>query len=59
MRKHDVVMMIDLSAAFDLVDHPLLLQTLKLLGFDHHAVMWMWSYLTGRLQSVYVDGKKF
>ena len=51
------VMMIDLSAAFDLVDHPLLLQKLKLLGFDHHAVMWMWSYLTGRHQSVYVDGK--
>ena len=51
------VMMIDLSAAFDLVDHPLLLQKLELLGFDNHAVMWMWSYLTGRSQSVYVDGK--
>ena len=51
------VMMIDLSAAFDLVDHPLLLQKLKLLGFDQHAEMWMWSYLTGRYQSVYVDGK--
>ena len=51
------VMMIDLSAAFDLVDHPLLLQKLELLGFDQHAVMWMWSYLTGRSQCVYVDGK--
>ena len=51
------VMMIDLSAAFDLVDHPLLLQKLELLGFDHHAVIWMWSYLTGRYQAVYVDGK--
>ena len=51
------VMMIDLSAAFDLVDHPLLLQKLQLLGFDQHSRMWMWSYLTGRYQSVYVDGK--
>ena len=51
------VMMIDLSAAFDLVDHPLLLQKLELFGFDQHAVMWMWSYLTGRSQCVYVDGK--
>ena len=51
------VMMIDLSAAFDLVDHSLLLQKLKLLGFDNHAMIWMWSYLTGRYQSVYVDGK--
>ena len=51
------VMMIDLSAAFDLVDHPLLLQKLELLGFDQSAVVWMWSYLTGRSQCVYVDGK--
>ena len=51
------VMMIDLSAAFDLVDHPLLLQKLELLGFDQNAVMWMLSYLTGRSQCVYVDGK--
>ena len=35
------VMMIDLSEAFDLVDHSLLLQKLELLGFDYHAVMWM------------------
>ena len=34
------VMMIDLSAAFELVE---------LLGFDQHAVMWMWSYLRGDL----------
>ena len=40
-----------------MVDHPLLLQKLELLGFDNHAAMWMWSYLTGRSQSVYVDGK--
>ena len=51
------VMIIDLSAAFDLVDHTLLLQNLELIGFDHHDVMWMWGYLVGRSQSVYVAGK--
>ena len=51
------VMMIDLSAAFDLVDHPLLLRKLELMGFDQSAVTWFWSYLTERSQSVYVDGK--
>ena len=51
------VMMLDLSAAFDLVDHPLLLEKLKLLGFDQPSILWFWSYLTKRFQSVYLDGK--
>ena len=51
------VMMIDLSAAFDLVDHSLLLQKLDLLGFDKSAIVWFWSYLTARSQCVYVDGQ--
>ena len=51
------VMMIDLSAAFDLVDHSILLKKLELLGFDQSAVTWFWSYLTTRSQCVYVDGK--
>ena len=51
------VMMIDLSAAFDLVDHSILLKKLDLFGFDQATVTWFWSYLTGRSQCVYVDGK--
>ena len=51
------VMMLDLSAAFDLVDHKLLLKKLELLGFDQQVVVWFWTYLTGRSQCVYVDGK--
>ena len=51
------VMMLDLSAAFDLVDHQLLLQKLEILGFDQPAAVWMWSYLSNRSQGVYVDGK--
>ena len=37
------VCMIDMSAAFDVVDTKLLI---KKLCFDSKAVQWMWSYLT-------------
>jgi hypothetical protein len=50
------VMMIDLSAAFDMVDHGILLEKLKLMGLESNAVKWMESYLTGRSQCVCVDG---
>ena len=50
------IMMIDLSAAFDMVDHDLLLSKLKLLGLERSALNWFNSYLRGRSQSVMVDG---
>jgi hypothetical protein len=50
------VMMVDLSAAFDMVDHDLLLQKLELMGLDAQAVGWFRSYLTNRSQTVCVDG---
>ena len=50
------VMLIDLSAAFDMVDHDILLEKLKLLGLENHTVMWIESYLSGRSQCVSVDG---
>ena len=50
------VMMIDLSAAFDMVDYDILLQKLELFGLNSIALKWMKSYLTGRFQSVFVDG---
>ena len=49
-------MMLDLSAAFDMVDHGILMEKLKLLGLESKAVMWMKSYLTGRSQNVCIDG---
>ena len=49
-------MMLDLSAAFDMVDYSILLEKLKLMGLDQSAVLWMKSYLAGRSQSVCVDG---
>ena len=50
------VMLIDLSAAFDCVDHPLLLEKMKVIGFDDHCIKWCHSYLTNRHQSVHIDG---
>ena len=50
------VCFLDLSAAFDIVDHPLLLQKLGLYGFTDSSLHWVNSYLSGRSQAVYVDG---
>ena len=48
--------MVDMSAAFDVVDTELLLEKMKLYGFDRDAVQWMCSYLTYRSQGVYIEG---
>ena len=50
------VMMVDLSAAFDMVDHGLMLQKLELMGLDPSAVGWFRSYLNNRSQTVCIDG---
>ena len=50
------VCMVDMSAAFDVVDTELLLQKMNLYGFDRDAVQWMLSYLTHRSQGVYIEG---
>ena len=49
------VVLLDLSAAFDLVDPDLLLQKLKLYGFDDDILQWVESYLTDRFQAVWID----
>jgi len=44
---------LDLSAAFDTIDHFLLLRRLShSFGFTGTAIMWVQSYLTGRSQTV-------
>ena len=50
------VCMLDMSAAFDIVDTEILLEKLKYYGFDQNSVQWTWSYLTHRSQGVYIDG---
>ena len=50
------VAMIDQSAAFDCVDHDILVAKLKFYGFDEDALAWMTNYLSGRKQSCRVAG---
>ena len=54
--KISAVLLLDLSAAFDVVDHGILLEKLKIYGFDENLVSWMDSYLSGRKQKVLIDG---
>ena len=49
------VVLLDLSAAFDLVDPVLLLEKLKVYGFDEETLHWVESYLTDRYQAVWID----
>jgi hypothetical protein len=48
-----ILVLLDLSAAFDTIDHVLLVQTLKnLFGVDGAALRWFQSYLDSRYQRV-------
>ena len=46
------LVLLDLSKAFDSINHQLLLQKLNYVGASHSAVSWFRSYLYGRAQSV-------
>ena len=51
------VLICDQSAAFDLCDHFLLVEKLRLMGMDDQTLAWIWSYLCGRKQSCMIDGQ--
>ena len=48
--------MLDMSAAFDMVDHGLLLIKLAELGLTESSIKWFRSYLSERSKQVYIDG---
>ena len=52
------LVLLDLTAAFDTVDHELLLERLRVtFGVDNSALAWFQSYLAGRTQHVRCGGK--
>ncbi len=54
-----ILIMLDLSAAFDTVDHKILLSRLSSrFGIHVKALSWLESYLTDRLECVNIDGVK-
>ena len=55
--KISAVVLLDMSAAFDLVDKGILINKLRLYGFTDESASWMDSYMSGRNQQVYMDGE--
>jgi hypothetical protein len=52
-----VLLLLDLSSAFDTIDHKVLMNRMKgILGINNTALEWIKSYLTGRTQRVHVNG---
>ena len=55
--KVTAVVLLDMSAAFDLVVKTILIEKLKLYGLDSSSSAWMESYLSSRSQQVFLDGE--
>ena len=48
--------LLDFSAAFDVIDHDILIAKLTSYGFNSSAIQWFRSYLSDRSQRVYFNG---
>ena len=49
------VVLVDLSAAFDIVSPEILVQKMRIYGFKEDIINWIISYLSDRYQSVWID----
>ena len=57
-KKLSGALLLDQSAAYDLLDHSILLKKLKVYNFDQNSINWFKSYLSDRSQSVQVETKQ-
>ena len=57
-KKFTGALLLDQSAAYDLLDHPILLKKLELYNFDENSIRWFESYLSNRSQAVQVETKQ-
>ena len=49
------VILLDLSAAFDLVDSGIMIKKLRIYGLKEDILAWVLTYLTNRHQEVWID----
>ena len=56
---HCVSLFLDLSKAFDTVDHATLFQRLVYIGFSHHTIGWFINYFSDRTQATKLEGLEF
>ena len=54
-RKGVILVLLDLTAAFDTVDHAILLQQMKSIGICESALAWVTSYLSDRTFSIKIN----
>ena len=53
-----ILVLLDLSAAFDTIDHDILINRLaQQIGITGQALQWFQSYLKGRFQAIHLNGK--
>ena len=57
-RQVSLLLLIDFSKAFDMVEHKILLEKLEHYGIRGHALKWLESYLSNRKQFVSINGSE-